>query len=110
VWGEPDPDERERMLERCWSDEGELVDPQGGRFRGRREVSERIAGFGQRFPGARVDVTSGIDAHNGFARYAWTMHAAHGSTILEGMDVAEFNPDGRIARLVMFFGPLPAQS
>jgi hypothetical protein len=36
-------------------------------------IAERIGGFGARFPRAPVAITSGVDEHHGFARYAWTI-------------------------------------
>jgi len=41
-------------------------------------------GFSDRFPGARVMITSGVDAHHSFARYAWRITVSDGSTLLEG--------------------------
>jgi hypothetical protein len=31
-----------------------------------------------------------------------------GSLVLEGLDVCELDDDGRLRRVVMFYGPLPA--
>lgn len=106
AWNEADGAERTRLLERSLTEDAELVDPTG-RFAGRRAIDDRIAGFGRRFPGARVTITSGVDEHNGFARYAWSITAAGGETILAGIDVVERSGDGRLRRVVMFFGPLP---
>lgn len=106
AWNEPDPAERGRQLERSLTEDAELVDPTG-RYQGRRAVAERIGGFSDRFPGARVTITSGVDEHHGFARYCWRITAADGSTLLEGIDVVERNADGRLRRVVMFFGDQP---
>lgn len=106
AWNESDAAERARLLARCLTDDAELVDP-SGRFQGRRAVNERITGFSDRSPGARVTITSGIDEHHGFARYAWTISAADGDAILEGIDIVERGEDDRLRRVVMFFGPLP---
>lgn len=51
-----------------------MLDPRSGRFEGRDAISERIAGFGARFPGARLTLTSGVGEHNGFARYGWAIN------------------------------------
>jgi SnoaL-like protein len=108
AWNETDGEERLRLIEGALTEEAELVDPRAGLFQGRDAVAERLEGFQSRFPGARVDVSSEIDAHHGFARYAWTMRASDGSTILNGFDFIELADDGRIRRVVMFFGDLPA--
>jgi hypothetical protein len=84
-----------------------LRPPTTGRFEGRDAINERIAGFSERFPGARLTLASGVDEHNGFARYAWAINAADGSLILEGIDVVERDDGNRLWRVVMYFGPLP---
>ncbi len=107
AWTTPDTALRVASLERALAADGELVYPAGGRLRGRDAVAERIAGFHERFPGARLEVTSGLDEHHGFARWSWTITAPGGDTILDGIDVFERADDGRLRRVVMFFGALP---
>ena len=106
AWNEPDPAVRAQLLARSLAEDAELVDPTRGRFNGREAINERIAGFSARFPGAQLTLTSGVDEHNGFARYTWAINAADGSLILEGIDVVERDDDNRLRRVVMFFGPL----
>ena len=107
AWNEADAAARVHQLERSLSDDAELIDPTG-HYRGRAAVADRIAGFGERFPGARVTITSGVDAHHGFARYSWRITGSDGSTLLEGIDVVEQSEhDERLRRVVMFFGALP---
>ena len=107
AWNEPDQAARAELLAASLAEDAELVDPMSGRFTGRDAIDERIAGFGERFPGARLTITSGIDEHNGFARYAWELTAADGSLVLDGIDIVERDDDNRLRRIVMFFGPLP---
>jgi hypothetical protein len=107
AWNAADSATRTRLLEQSLTADAELVDPLGGRIRGRDAINERIAGFTDRFPGARVTITSGVDEHNGFARYAWTISASDGSTILDGIDVVTRADDEHIKQIVMFFGALP---
>jgi hypothetical protein len=108
AWNAPHPSARRRLLERSFAEDGVLIEPRG-RFAGREAVLERIAGFSERFPGARVILTSGVDEHHGCARYAWAIVGADGSTLLEGLDVAEQGRQGLLRRVIMFFGPLPAK-
>jgi hypothetical protein len=107
AWNAAESATRERLLEQSLTADADLVDPLAGRVRGRDAISQRIAGFTERFPGARVTITSGVDEHNSFARYAWTISASDGSTILDGVDVVARADDQRIKQIVMFFGPLP---
>ena len=105
AWNEADPSARRRLLEEALTEDCELIEPRG-RFVGRAAIEERLAGFTERFPGARVDVVTKIDEHNGFARYGWIIRRADGGTMLDGIDVVERAEDGRLRRIVMFFGSL----
>lgn len=108
AWNASDEHTRRRLLEESLTSNAELIDPSAGTVRGRTAINKRIAGFSDRFPGARVTVTSGVDAHNGFARYGWTITDREGKAMLDGIDVVERAEDGRIKRVIMFFGRLPA--
>lgn len=105
AWNSGDVSERRRLLEGALTDDCELVEPRG-RFAGRDAIVDRIVGFTDRFPGATVDITSNVDEHNGFARYGWKIANADGSEVLHGIDVVERATDGRLRRVVMFFGDL----
>ena len=105
AWNTDDSDGRRRHLEAALTDDCELVDPRG-RFVGREAIFERISGFSDRFPGARVDITTEVDEHNGFARYGWVIVDREGAFVLDGIDVVERGADGRLRKVVMFFGAL----
>lgn len=106
AWNARDLATRGRLLEQSLIPDAALVDP-AGCFKGIDAIAARMEGFGERFPGARVTITSGVDEHHGFARYAWTIGDHDGRTILEGIDVVERADSGLIRRVIMFFGPLP---
>jgi hypothetical protein len=103
AWNAADADARLSLLEAALSDDCELIEP-NGRFMGREEILERITGFAARFPGATVKIATKIDSHSGFARYGWEIVDSGGNLVLEGIDVVEASPDGRIQRILMFFG------
>lgn len=105
AWNASETSERQRLLEAAVTEDCELVEPRG-RFLGRDQIVDRITGFADRFPGARVDVSSNVAEHNGFARYAWKIVDREGSEFLHGIDVVERAPDGRLRRILMFFGDL----
>ena len=105
AWNVSDAQERRRLLEAALTEDCELIEPRG-RFPGRDAIVERITGFSNRFPGARVDITTGVDEHNRFARYGWKIIDQDGSALLDGLDVVERAADGRLERVVMFFGAL----
>jgi hypothetical protein len=106
AWNEPDESSRRKLLEEAWADDGVYCDPTAD-VDGREGLVAHIAGFHQQFPGARIEFTSGVDEHDGWLRFAWTMVDGDGATVMEGFDAGELAPDGRLRRIVGFFGPLP---
>ena len=107
AWNETNADERRRLLQKCVSDDAELIDPTG-RWRGFDGLSERIANYQAAAPGTAVMPSSGVDEHNGVERYAWKIVDPSGNELMEGLDVAERGPDGLLQRILMFHGPMPA--
>jgi hypothetical protein len=107
AWNASEVDQRRRLLDAALTDDCEMVEPRG-RFVGRDAILERITGFADRFPGATVEITTNVDEHNGFARYGWKITDREGEPLLEGIDVIERAADGRLGRVVMFFGDLKA--
>jgi hypothetical protein len=107
AWGEPDEGKRRRLLEAAWADDGVYTDPTV-LVEGREALVAHIGGFLATTPGARIRATSGIDTHHGRLRFTWTMHAADGSLVVEGVDFGVLAADGRLRRIIGFFGPLPA--
>jgi hypothetical protein len=109
AWNEADTDARRRLLGQCLSDDAELIDPTG-RWQGIAGLSERIGNYHSSAPGTRVVSASGVDEHNGIERYAWRIVDTGGNELMEGLDITERDDAGRLHRIVMFHGPLPAAS
>ena len=107
AWNETNADERRQLLERCLSDDAELIDPTG-RWQGIAGLSERIANYHSSAPSTTVVPASGVDEHNGIERYAWRIVDPGGTELIEGLDIAERDTAGRLQRIVMSHGPLPA--
>jgi hypothetical protein len=106
AWNETDAHARGELLSRCLAGDAELIDPTG-QARGITGISRRIRAFHDRRPDTRVVRSTGIDGHHGFVRYGWDLVVGDGTTALAGTDVAEHDHDGRLLRVVMFFGRLP---
>ncbi|MGY1639942.1 nuclear transport factor 2 family protein [Geodermatophilus sp. SYSU D00703] len=106
AWGETDAAARRTLLESCWAEDGVYCDPLN-RVEGRDALSAMIGSFHDGNPGARIDVVSGVDQHDGYLRFAWRMSAPDGSVALEGIDFGELDGAGALRRIVGFFGPLP---
>ena len=85
----------------------ELID-ENGRFSGHDGLGALMAKFHQAVPGGRIIKTSGFDEFEGITRYSWDVVDADGNTAQGGLDVVEEGGDGRLQRIIMFHGPLPA--
>jgi hypothetical protein len=107
AWNATDGAERRTLIERCLTGDVELID-ENGRFSGHDGLGALMAKFHQEVPGGRIVKTSGFDEFEGITRYAWDVVDAEGNTVLVGLDVVEEGADGRLQRIVMFHGPLPA--
>ena len=105
AWCEPNRALRQQLLERAWAADGTYTDP-AAHVAGRKQLVDHIGGVFEKFPGACIELTSGIDAHHEQIRFTWRMVLADGKVLLEGVDFGELAPDGKLHRIVGFFGPL----
>src|SRR5262249_44708265 len=106
AWNEPDTAARRRALDRAWAEGGIYSDPTAC-VEGRDALGRDIGGFHAQMPGARILLTSGVDAHHGAIRFTWALRAADGTIVTEGIDFGELADDGRLRRITGFFGPPP---
>jgi len=107
AWMDVDEAERRRLLAIAWSHDGVYQDPHDD-VSDREALVQHIAGFRQRMPGFKIILTSGVDHHHGKFHFLWKMVGPDGQTTVEGRDFGELDGDGRIARIVGFFGAPPA--
>jgi hypothetical protein len=106
AWAESDEKERLRLLTRCWADDGVYLDPIT-RVEGRQALVEHIGGYLVRQAGQRIELTSEVDAHDGYLRSTFVVVGPDGAKVLEGIDFGEFDDAGVLRRIVGFFGSLP---
>lgn len=107
AWNEPEEGARRKVLESCWADDGVYCDPTAT-AEGRDGLVAHIAGFRAALPGHRIDMTTAVDEHDGYLRFGWEMVGPDGSVVLVGVDFGTLSDDGRLGRIVGFFGPLAA--
>lgn len=100
-------EERRELLDVSWADAGVYCDP-GALVTGRESLIAHIGGFQAGRPGHRIDLTSGVDEHDGRFRFSWALRGPDGQTVTEGIDFGVLAEDGRIASITGFFGPLPS--
>jgi hypothetical protein len=106
AWDAKDEAERRALLERAWADDGVYCDPTA-LVEGREALVKHIGGFHERLAGSRIVATTGVDTYAGHLRFGWQMLDPQGAVALEGMDYGELAEDGRLRRIVGFFGPFP---
>jgi hypothetical protein len=107
AWNEVDASSRLALLEQCWADGGVYVDP-GVELTGRAELAQHIAKVQAARPGARLEFISGIDVHHHVVRFLWRLVRADGTTGDTSIDFGEIGGDGRLTKMVGFFGAAPA--
>jgi hypothetical protein len=105
AWNEPDPGTRRRLLDPVWGEGATYTDPTV-HLAGVQALVDHITAVQARRPGARIEMTSVLDTHHGLCRFAWHCVLADGTALPEGIDFAELGADGRLARIIGFFGPL----
>jgi hypothetical protein len=108
AYGEPDAARRMQLIGRVWADDGRLLDPplDGQGHAGISALTDLVHAH---YPGHTFRRTTAVDAHHDVARYGWELVAPDGAVAVSGLDVAEFGGDGRIIRVLGFFGELQPQ-
>jgi hypothetical protein len=96
---------RDALVATAWNADGELLDPplEG---RGRAEISALADVVLTHYAGHKFVRTTAVDSHHGFARYGWELRAPDGAVAVSGIDVVQSDDDGKLLRVVGFFGPL----
>ena len=107
AWNERDDTARRALLEQCWSDGGVYLDPNVSLV-GRDALATKIGKVLASRPGARLEFMSGIDVHHTMVRFLWRLVRADGTCGDTSIDFGEVGPDGRLVKIVGFFGPPPA--
>ena len=105
AWNEHDPAQRERLLHGVWEQDATYTDPTA-HVVGSVALGEHIGRVQNLYPGARIVATSAPDAHHLVVRFAWKMVRSDGASLPECVDFLELSGDGKIRRVVGFFGPL----
>ena len=105
AWNERDPAKVRSHLDRALAADVQFIDP-SVETNGIDEFEANVHSVQARIPGADYSRTSGIDSHHRLYRYSWQI-SRNGEVVLPGFDVAEVDQDGKVTRVLGFFGPLP---
>jgi ketosteroid isomerase-like protein len=105
AWNEGDPAARTAQLSVVLIETGRYTDPRADTV-GAAALSAHIETVRAARPGARVRRATVVDQHHDLARFGFHVVSADGAELLNGLDVLELTSDGRIARIIGFFGAL----
>ena len=103
---EHDSARRLELLERGLTSNAEIWGPKRI-FTGYAEISEKIEGFHKSWPNCRLVLASGIVCFNNAGHFAKAIVGSDGSVLASGHSVVELAQDGRIRRVLAFWGPQP---
>jgi hypothetical protein len=106
AWAEPDEGKRRALLEKGWADDGVYMDPTA-HVEGREALLQHIAGFLATMGEAKLERSSGVEVHHDVLRFQWRIVTPDGTVVADGFDYGELAEDGRLKRIVGFFGPFP---
>ena len=76
-------------------------------FTGYAEISEKITGFHENWPNCRLVLASGVVCFSNAGHFAKAIVSSDGSILASGHSVVELAQDGRISRVLAFWGPQP---
>ena len=106
IWSEANAVRREALMAKSLAHDAEVVGP-GYHFKGYQAISAEVERFLTRDPGSRAVLASGFLMHHNLVRFAVAMVSAEGRVVAEGEDIVEFGTDGRIVKVLTFWGALP---
>ena len=109
AWNEADPGQVRGHLERAVAPDVHFVDPSHD-ITGLDDFEAMVHHVQGQIPGAVYSRASDVDSHHGLHRYHWAIHQ-DGELLMPGFDVTETDDEGRVTRVLGFFGVLePADS
>jgi hypothetical protein len=76
---------------------------------GLAEFEANVRDFRRRYPEAVIERSSAVDSHHNLHRYHWEI-TVQGRRLVAGFDVSETDAQGKVCRVLGFFGPLAPSS
>ena len=105
AWSITDRGARDQALAKVWAVGGVYSDPDTYAT-GVKGLSDVIANFQRSFAGTHF-TCSKPQTHHRFMRATWILLKPDGAQVTHGVDFYDMAPDGRIQRIVGFFGAPP---
>ena len=100
AWNTGDVAARRGLLAAAVTDDCEYAGPTG-RTVGRDELDAAIAEARDYLPGACVQRAGAVEAHGAQSRFRWAVVGPGGGPLIQGTDVVETGPDGRLKRITV---------
>lgn len=108
AWNERDPERRRGLVVKTWTEDGSYVDAHR-QASGQGGIDAMLAGTQDQFPGYRVRLASGIEAHNNLVRFSWAAGGTPEAPLyLAGTDFVTLAPDSRFRTVAGFVDAAPA--
>ena len=108
VWNERDDVKRRGLIARTWAEDGAYTDAHR-HGTDHASIDKLIKTAQESFPGYKVRLVSGIEAHNGHVRFSWAAGGMPDAPLyLGGTDFATVGADGRFDSVVGFTDAAPA--
>jgi hypothetical protein len=108
AWNERDGKRRKDLIAKTWTEDGTYLDAHR-RGDGHDGIDAMIDAAQRQFPGYRLALKSGIEAHNGCARFSWAAGGAPDAPLyLGGTDFVVIDGDGRLKSVIGFVDAAPA--
>jgi SnoaL-like domain len=106
IWNEQDMSKVRLQLEAALAKDVVFIDPTI-ETHGIEEFEANVRSFRTKYPRAALRKTSGVDSHHSLHRYTWDITVGT-KLLVSGFDVSETDAEGKVKRVLGFFGPLPA--
>ena len=104
AWNERDLTRVREHLDAALAADVVFIDPTI-ETRGIEEFEKNVRDFRAKYPAAILRRSSVVDSHHNLHRYSWEI-VINSQVFLIGFDVTETNAEGKVTRVLGFFGPL----
>ena len=108
AWNETDAGRRRDIIARTWAEDGSYLDSHRD-GNGHAAINSMIAAAQAQFPGYRVRLSSGIEAHHDRVRFSWSAGGTDQAPLfIAGTDFAVLAADGRLRSVTGFVDAMPS--
>jgi hypothetical protein len=107
AWNEGDPAARRDLIADIFSPEARYIDPMVDAV-GIEAIDTAFGVVQQQFPGMVLTLVGPVDGHHDQARFRWGLGLGDNPGLIEGFDVVQRGPDGKLSLVLGFLDRVPA--